>query len=68
MRLAIGTATKPGDTVAVESPTFYGVLQAIESLRLKALEIPMHPRDGLSLEALSKALRRSKIAACRTAA
>lgn len=45
-----------GDTVAIESPAFFGILQAIESLGLKALEIPTDPRRGISLDALRLAL------------
>ena len=41
--------TRPGDTVAVESPTFYGVLQVLETLGLRALEIPTSPATGLSI-------------------
>ena len=49
--------TQPGDTIAVESPTFYGLLQILESLGLRALEIPTSASTGLSLEALELALR-----------
>jgi DNA-binding transcriptional MocR family regulator len=55
---------RPGDTVAVESPTYYGLLQALEVLGLRAVEIPSHPRDGISLEALHYALETSPIRAC----
>ncbi len=54
--LALRTVTKPGDTVAVESPTYFGVLQIAESLGIRLLEIPSHPGAGLSLEALSAQL------------
>lgn len=47
---------KPGDIVAVDSPNFYGSLQIIKALGLKALEIPTHPETGISLEALELAL------------
>jgi DNA-binding transcriptional MocR family regulator len=50
--LALRAVTKPGDTIALESPTFYGTLQTIESLGLKVIEIPTHPREGISLDAL----------------
>lgn len=56
LHLALSATCRPGDTVAIESPIFYGVLQAIEHLGLRALEIPAHPRTGLSLEALRLAL------------
>jgi len=62
--LALKVLCKPGDTVAVESPTFFNFLQLIEALGLKALEIPTSPTDGLSLEALSYALEHNAISAC----
>jgi len=54
--LCLRTVTRPGDTVALESPTYYGFLQILEHLGLRALEIPTHPRTGLSLDALQLAL------------
>lgn len=53
---AMRVATQPGDVVAVDSPSFYGSMQSIEALGLKALEIPTHPETGISLEALELAL------------
>lgn len=62
--LALKALCRPGDTVAVESPTFFNFLQLIEALGLKALEIPTSPSDGISLEALSYALEHNDIRAC----
>jgi len=62
--LALRAVTSPGDVVAIESPTFYGLLQAIDALGLKALEIPTHPRDGISLDALQLALDQWPVKAC----
>lgn len=56
LSLALRAVCKPGDTVAVESPTYYGILQMIESQNLRALEIPTCPRDGISLQALRYAI------------
>src|SRR5690606_10020353 len=47
-----------------ESPTYFGFLQILESLELKALEIPTHPRDGFCLDAFEGALARRRVAAC----
>lgn len=55
--LSLMAVTQPGDTVAIESPTYYGLLEALEILRLNALELPTHPRDGLSLNHLEHALQ-----------
>lgn len=62
--LALKVLCRPGDTVAVESPTFFNFLQLIEALDLKALEIPTSPTDGVSLEALGYALEHNEIKAC----
>lgn len=56
MNLALRAVTQPGDIVAVESPTFFGLLQVLESQGLRALEIPTSPQTGLSLEALDLAV------------
>jgi len=64
LALCLRAVTKAGDVVAVESPTYFGVLQQIEELGLKALEIPMHPRDGMNLDALERLLKTRRVAAC----
>ncbi|MES2707464.1 MAG: PLP-dependent aminotransferase family protein [Verrucomicrobiota bacterium] len=64
LMLCLRAVTKPGDVVAVESPTYFCVLQAIEELGLKALEIPMHPRDGMDVDALERSLKTRRVAAC----
>jgi DNA-binding transcriptional MocR family regulator len=48
---------RPGDTVALESPCYYGFLQAMETMGIKGLEIPTDPREGMDLRALEEALR-----------
>jgi DNA-binding transcriptional MocR family regulator len=48
--------TEANDVIAIESPSFYGSMQIIQALKLKALEIPTHPKTGISIEALEMAL------------
>jgi len=64
LNLCLQAVTRPGDLIAIESPTFYAGLQASERLGLKVIEIPIHPREGLSLAALEDALRHHPIKAC----
>lgn len=52
LTLAMRMTTRPGDVIAVESPTYFGVLQAAENLGVKVIEVASHPRDGLSVDAL----------------
>jgi DNA-binding transcriptional MocR family regulator len=61
LSLALRTIAHPGDVVAVESPAYFGVLQAIEGLGLRALEIPAHPRTGLDVDAFEEAARTQPI-------
>jgi len=63
LNLCLRAVTRPGDTVALESPTYYGFLQILQALGLKALEIPTHPRTGISLEALELALQAHEVKA-----
>jgi len=62
--LTLKAITQPGDAVAIESPTYYGILQIIEHLGLKAIEIPTDPQAGISLEALQLAVENWPIKAC----
>lgn len=62
--LTLNAVTKRGDAVAIESPTYYGILQIIEHLGLKAIEIPTDPQNGISLDALQLAFENWPIKAC----
>ena len=62
--LSLRLLTRPGDIVAVESPTFYAALQALERHGLRAVELPTDPRDGVDPDALARVLERHRVAAC----
>ena len=64
LNLCLQAVTRPGDLIAIESPTFYAGLQASERLGLNVIEIPSHPREGVNLAALEAALRHHPIRAC----
>ena len=64
LNLCLQAVTQPGDTVAIEAPAFYASLQVLERLKLKAVEIPVHPREGVDLGVLAEALARHPIKAC----
>lgn len=57
LNIALRAVAQPGDTVAVESPTYYGLLPVLESLGLRALEIPTSPKLGISVGALEMAFQ-----------
>jgi DNA-binding transcriptional MocR family regulator len=64
LNLCLQTVTRPGDLVAIESPAFYATLQVLERLELKAVEIPVHPREGIDLDVLAERLAQLPIKAC----
>ena len=62
--LCLRAVCRPGDTVAIESPISFDALQCLEVLGLQALEMPTHPRDGISLDALRFAVEHNRVSAC----
>jgi DNA-binding transcriptional MocR family regulator len=63
LSLALLAVARPGDVIAVESPAYFGVLQTIEGLNLRAIEIPAHPRTGLDVDAFEEAIRQQPVRA-----
>ncbi|WP_110654287.1 PLP-dependent aminotransferase family protein [Salinicola halimionae] len=61
--IAMRAVCEPGGIIAVDSPSFYGALQAIRAYGMKAMEIPTDPEHGISLEALELALEQWPIRA-----
>jgi len=64
LALSLRVVARAGDTIAVESPTYFGVLQVMESLGMKALEIATDAETGIDLEALETSLTSRKVRAC----
>jgi DNA-binding transcriptional MocR family regulator len=50
--------------VAIEAPAFYGCLQALERLQLKAVEVATHPRWGVQVDTLAALLEQHPVKAC----
>ncbi|CCP01776.1 hypothetical protein BN439_0687 [Erwinia amylovora Ea644] len=63
LNLSLQALTEPGDWVAIENPSFYGALQAIERLKLKSVAIATNPQTGIDLDELKRALERWPIKA-----
>ena len=61
--LSIRAVTRPGDTVAIESPAYYALLEVVASLGLRVVEVASHPRHGIDLGHLERALRAQPITA-----
>ena len=63
LSLCLRATAKPGDIVALESPTYFGILQTVETLGLRALEVPTHPQTGMDLDRLETLLHSQRVAA-----
>ena len=48
--------TKRGDTIAIESPVYFGIIQIAQNMGLNIIELPTHPTTGIDLEALKKVI------------
>jgi DNA-binding transcriptional MocR family regulator len=66
INLSLRAVAKPGDVIAVESPMYFAILGSVASLNMKTIEIPTHPKEGMDLEHLERAIRKHKIKACIT--
>jgi DNA-binding transcriptional MocR family regulator len=64
LTLALSTVARHGDTIAVESPTYFGLLHTLEVLGLKALELPTDPTRGVDVGVLARILEAGSVAAC----
>ncbi len=62
--IALRCVSRPGDTVAVESPAYYGTLLMLEAHNRRVLEIPTSPRDGICLDTLERAFAERRVTAC----
>ncbi|MEZ6185857.1 MAG: PLP-dependent aminotransferase family protein [Planctomycetota bacterium] len=63
VQLALRATCQPGDAVAVESPVHFILLQMLQVLGLKVVELPAHPRTGLDVDALAPLLERRRVRA-----
>lgn len=64
LMLALRTVARPGDAIAIESPTYFGLLHSLEALGLKAFELPTDPVAGVDCGALERVLKQKAVAAC----
>ncbi|MBL8957952.1 MAG: PLP-dependent aminotransferase family protein [Myxococcaceae bacterium] len=63
LSLCLSTLARSSDAVAVESPAYFGWLQALEHLGIAAVEVPKSARHGLDLTALARVLEAGKVRA-----
>lgn len=64
INLCLRAVTEPGDVVAVESPTFFGFLDILETLGLQSMEVSTCPGEGIHIESLEEAMDKAPVKAC----
>ncbi|MFT4045658.1 MAG: PLP-dependent aminotransferase family protein [Solimonas sp.] len=63
INLCLRALTRPGDTLLMEAPTFYGLLQAAEEHGLRVVELANDPLRGIDPDDVRRAVSRHRIAA-----
>jgi len=64
LSIALQCVAERGDIIAVESPCFFGLIELIESLGMKALEVYTCTEDGVCVEELAKVIKQHPVKAC----
>ena len=61
--LSLKAITHPGDTVVISSPCFFGIINILEQLKLKVIEVPSCIENGINVSAIATVLENEEIAA-----
>ncbi|MBU3915801.1 PLP-dependent aminotransferase family protein [bacterium] len=64
MSLSLKALVQPGDTIAIEAPTFYGILPLLEEMELLVVEIPTDPVSGVDVDRLKNTIENHDIKTC----
>jgi DNA-binding transcriptional MocR family regulator len=64
LSIALQCVAERGDIIAVESPCFFGLIELIESLGMKALEVYTCTEDGVCVNELAKVIKQHPVKAC----
>ncbi len=62
--LALTAVASKGDVVAVETPTYHGMLELIDSLGMLAVEVETCPEEGVEISELERTFQNHPVKAC----
>ena len=62
--LALSAVATAGDVIAVETPTYHGMLELIDSLGMLAIEVETCPEEGVVIDDLERTIREHDVTAC----
>ena len=66
LNLAVRASSNAGDSIAVETPTFYNLYPMLEEMGRKVVAVPTHPQTGMCLDSLENILEKQTISAVIT--
>lgn len=64
LSIALQCVAERGDIIAVESPCYFGIIELIESLGMKALEVYTCTEEGVCVAELAKVIEQHAVKAC----
>jgi len=64
LSIALQCVAERGDIIAVESPCYFGQIELIESLGMKALEVYTCTEEGVCVAELAKVIKEHRVKAC----
>jgi DNA-binding transcriptional MocR family regulator len=64
LSIALQCVAERGDIIAVESPCYFGLIELIESLGMKALEVYTCTEEGVCVAELAKVIEQHPVKAC----
>ena len=62
--LALKAVASEGDVIVVETPTYHGLLELIDSLGMLAIEVETCPEEGVVIAELERTLQTHDVRAC----
>ena len=62
--LALKAVAEPGDVIAVETPTYHGLLELIDGLGMLAVEVETCPEEGIAIDELRRTFEKHPVKAC----
>ncbi|NUU03592.1 PLP-dependent aminotransferase family protein [Herbaspirillum robiniae] len=62
IHLCLQAISRPGDGIAVEAPTYYALLHAIERIGMRAVPVATDPQNGIDLPSLNAVIESGQVA------
>ncbi len=64
LSLAIRSTTQEGDTIVIENPVFFGLINLLKHLNRRVIEIPTDPIRGIDLNILEEVVSKKRVKIC----